>query len=141
MSSNVPIRACAVCARILDHADGAGYMHMISDGHVVVPVVPSEIRTDYRCDFCTAPHPTWVLPADSFKVAGIPAGSDGGWSACEACADLLRADDWAGLVRRAIREYAVWAGHPMLAESRMFLAQTYRRLSSKVSGPLERIAR
>jgi hypothetical protein len=53
------------------------------------------------CDFCshTTP-PTWLYPAADFEM--MPGHiSTGGWLACDGCATLIEAEDWAGLAKRA----------------------------------------
>ena len=56
------------------------------------------------CDFCNAPNPVWRFRAEPFVVDyGPMAGaSDADWAACDACRDLILADDRSGLVDRAM---------------------------------------
>jgi len=57
------------------------------------------------CDFCNAPNPLWRFRAEPFVVDyGPMAGvSDADWAACDACRDLILADDYNGLVDRAMQ--------------------------------------
>lgn len=43
------------------------------------------------CDFCSAPHPTWLYPADSFEMRRDGWGSTADWAACEECSALIEA--------------------------------------------------
>ena len=67
---------------------------MIDDGRM--------FQGDQRCDFCVpAQQARWDYPATSFvyRPEGLPMfGSDGGWLACQRCADLIEANDLDGLV-------------------------------------------
>ena len=56
-----------------------------------------------RCDFChPAKRARWDYPADSFKYVRnghLPFHSEGGWLACEQCAQLIEDNDREGLAR------------------------------------------
>jgi len=56
------------------------------------------------CDFCNAPNPAWRFRARAFVVDYGPmtGANDAGWAACDACRDLILADDLYGLVDRAM---------------------------------------
>ncbi len=71
------------------------------------------------CDFCSAPNPRWGYKARDFETVSYltlpPAGagltensygSAGAWAACDECADLVDADDFDGILDRAM------AGNP-----------------------------
>jgi len=68
------------------------------------------------CDFCNAPNPVWRFQARPFLVDyGAMAGaSDAGWAACDACRDMILANDRNGLVDRAM---LIAPAIPDLAES------------------------
>ena len=44
------------------------------------------------CDFCSAPGPAHVFDVPDFVMPSGAGESTGGWAACDACADLVRAD-------------------------------------------------
>jgi hypothetical protein len=59
-----------------------------------------------KCDFCSPPKlARWDYPASTFEVhfkpGSTPPGfrSEGGWLACDECADMIEADDREGLSR------------------------------------------
>lgn len=72
-----------------------------------------------RCDFCNLildrAKEVWTYPASDFagKVTGYTLdldekkkismgwGSDGGWSACEFCHDMIEGEHWYALAKRA----------------------------------------
>ena len=56
------------------------------------------------CDFCNAPNPVWRFRAEPFVVDYGPmvGASDADWAACDACRNLILADDRNGLVDRAM---------------------------------------
>ena len=56
------------------------------------------------CDFCNAPNPVWRFSARPFVVdyGTMASASDADWAACDACRDLILADDRNGLVDRAM---------------------------------------
>ena len=83
----------------------------------------------FVCDFCSAPgeeEDAWTYPCASFKygieIPGYPKGaSKGEWAACQACHELIDADDYDSLLRRAVD--AEIAKSPELKKFRpMFLA-------------------
>src|ERR1035438_7108962 len=60
--------------------------------------------TNMICDFCNAPNPVWRFSARPFVVdyGTMASASDADWAACDACRDLILADDRNGLVDRAM---------------------------------------
>lgn len=116
-------RVCAVCARglhrFVDTLTGdMEYIHPFdmelaeTDDHIPVPVLPSEISMDTRCDFCFWRDPQWVIPAKSFEYAtwqkiGMPIRGEsiGSWGACDVCADFVNRGLWSNLQRRSIEAH------------------------------------
>lgn len=151
-----PARACAVCAHVLDHyVEWRGgtivaerWQHTPQDepaDHLAVPVDPGEIHTEPSCDFCLGGDPpAWTLPASSFiyrqQAPGhVGDGSRGGWGVCGPCAGLIRADNWRGLLNRALRLWTEKDNMP--AEQRPIVARfvwdRWMQLRDNVTGPLE----
>ena len=56
------------------------------------------------CDFCNAPNPVWRFRARPFLIdyGPITGESDADWAACNACREMIVADDRNGLVDRAM---------------------------------------
>jgi hypothetical protein len=56
------------------------------------------------CDFCNAPNPVWRFRARPFLIdyGPITGESDADWAACNACREMILADDRNGLVDRAM---------------------------------------
>ena len=52
------------------------------------------------CDFCNAPNPVWRFSARPFVVdyGTMASASDADWAACDACRNMILADDRVGLV-------------------------------------------
>ena len=59
-----------------------------------------EDRDQPYCDVCGEPGPAWLYPCDSFALPQIGYESVTDWAACDACHDLIEADDTEGLYRR-----------------------------------------
>lgn len=58
------------------------------------------------CDFCSSEDVRWSYPARDFVARVVPiAGSEGGWAACDACHDLIEADDLDGLAKRSAETF------------------------------------
>jgi hypothetical protein len=108
-------RACAVCARPLHSVvpEGGGepswvHAEMEWEDHPAVPVAQDEIHVEYKCDFCSADNPAWVLPSRPFDsgeftvapgtVVDTMQGEN--FSCCDTCARLIETNQWNGLVRR-----------------------------------------
>jgi hypothetical protein len=68
------------------------------------------------CDFCNAPNPVWRFQARPFVVdyGSLAGASDAAWAACDACRDIILANDRNGLVDRAMQ---IAPAIPDLAES------------------------
>jgi hypothetical protein len=58
------------------------------------------------CDFCSGPDPAWRYPAVSFYDS-FGGRSVEDWLACEACHELIVADDRDGLARLSLRAAGV----------------------------------
>lgn len=77
------------------------------------------------CDFCSSPEPRYIESAEDFDVyfaidaQGKPeiGTSTGGWSSCEPCHQLVRAQKWHTLERRAID--AIAAKHPEFSRTQV----------------------
>lgn len=96
------------------------------------------------CDFCSAPHPTWVYPADNFAMQRFGWGSDGGWAACDECSDLIekKQDDAVINTRmpRVMTAALLKAGMPSLGRAELQIieqetAKLYKRFKKARSGP------
>lgn len=116
------------------------------DDHPAVPVRPP---ADYvgECDFCGIKKTTHVLPAKSFD-APIQAEEgytrtlgDTGWSACRACATLIRRGAWDILLVRhqVIMERRL--GEPMEPFAVTAVQMLWARLRENITGPLRPIER
>jgi hypothetical protein len=65
-----------------------------------------------KCDFCSAPDPTWAYPANTFiafeehlgQGESVGAISHGGWAACDVCHALIEAGDQQGIAKRSLDE-------------------------------------
>lgn len=60
-----------------------------------------------KCDFCSAPEPTWAYPAKDFiAYLALPLVGEslGAWAACEECHRLIEAGDREGLAVRSLDE-------------------------------------
>ena len=66
------------------------------------------------CDFCNAPNPVWRFSARPFVVdyGTMASASDADWAACDACRNMILADDRNGLVDRAMLIAPVIPGLP-----------------------------
>lgn len=150
MTEPLDWKVCAVCGRVLDRVtDHTGatvrWQHAAIDkaDHVVVPVSHTETTPVLKCDFCLADDPQWELPVNDFQM--LPAGltvtgqdqnSVSEWAACDICADLIRADDWPGLSRRAIKVHEQMAGGPLTAEMQLMLRLLHRNVRINATGPI-----
>ena len=57
------------------------------------------------CDFCSDHNPVRVYAAADFtfqKESALPQVSEGAWSACQACAEMIDAENWPALTERAL---------------------------------------
>lgn len=129
-------RACIVCGRVLEQVidgDVHLYRHAAIDepaDHLPVAVRPSEIprQVQYRCDFCLDEPVTHTLVVD--KELGIPAANimwDTEWAMCYPCADLVMAEDWLNLRRRAFEGFESKYGS-MSEKTKIEMRVVYRDL-------------
>lgn len=137
-------KVCAVCASVLDHRvpndrSEPYWAHNLAvpDDHPAVPVDADEIHVEWRCDFCYAPELDYTVPARDFSIPELPdTGSIGDWGACEACAELIRRDQWSALVRRVTASWYARRGEPMAPGTEAFLNRSYRLLRKNIIGPV-----
>lgn len=109
------LRMCEVCHRVLSVlVEKDGTITMVHSGqdtlagvdHEPDPV-PVDGRVRIRCDFCNAEtpqHACWTLPTATFvelEIDDTTHMSGGDFAACGTCAELIDADRWGLLVRRA----------------------------------------
>jgi hypothetical protein len=84
---------------------------------------------ELKCDFCSAPGPTWAYPARDFVAyLALPlvGESVGAWAACEECHRLIEAGDHEGLAVRSLDELIF--GCPEAAIAAPALKQELRQL-------------
>jgi hypothetical protein len=145
-------RACAVCARPLHSVvpEGGGEIRWVHaemdwEDHPAVPVGQDEIHTTYRCDFCSADNPPWVLPTRSFESGSfvVPGGefstaSGENFATCDECARLIETNQWNALVRRVARimaeKHDLGEGAQKVLEPG--LKDFYRRLRKNITGAI-----
>lgn len=83
-----------------------------------------EIVAGGKCDFCSPPRmASWEYPARTFIVPSTVPGvktyaSNGGWLACDPCAELIEANDTRTLVNR-------------LPNQQREVRETYKRIVTK----------
>lgn len=116
MSERKAHKICATCGHLLERAtrEGVtGWVHiaeLLGQGdHLAVPIDYDERYLTSSCDFCNADVPLaerHFLPVNDFTVA-LPIGgplksftSRGGYNSCPVCADLVRQEDWDGMLTR-----------------------------------------
>ncbi len=126
-------KVCAVCGRVLDRwTDGDGnnerWEHSTQDlkqfDHPAVPVGKHEIKPNYRCDFCNLDVSTHTVPASSFTVMITPeqhSVSEGNWSACPTCVELVCSGSWDELVERALTTSPAMRGMANSSETKAVL--------------------
>jgi hypothetical protein len=107
---------CAVCRRPLDSYelfDDDGTVIHFSWHHTISDMVDRDVRHDPdpvraadtgnevvgTCDFCGAPHPTWVYPCADFVIGSN--GMSGNWAACEKCRHAIDHGNWHNVADRA----------------------------------------
>lgn len=146
--------ACAVCAQVLfplatatpNGDEVVAWLHRaeLTGGpvdHIAVPVGVDEVHADVRCDFCSGPEPTWVLPVASFE-AGSEHTSHQDWAACDACARLLRKQQWDRLTKRVVlasaARHRISPSEPSLIES---VETLFAQVRENQSGPIRRSSR
>jgi len=120
--SEHPRAMCSRCNQLLNRVDnlntGASFwmhadptMETRCHPYLVLPVDESKLVS--FCDFCSSPVPgrvavVWCDPFitthedDEGQQVGPLVGDDGRWAACEVCADLIDAGDWAALTRHSV---------------------------------------
>lgn len=106
--------------------------------HVAIPVRRDEVQAETKCDFCSQPNPTWVLPVASFSADAVNASTQD-WSACEVCARLLKKSRWEQLTNRAIT--AMSARHGLSpSEPRLVLGlkALHAQVREHQTGPVRR---
>lgn len=85
------------------------------------------------CDFCTSNEPIYQnFPAKDFnwvQVKGVDLNSRGHWAACQTCAEMIKKDDWDGLLNRAIKSFV--KNHPDLAKFQSRAKEAIRELHQK----------
>ena len=85
-----------------------------------------------KCDFCSAPNPTWRYPARSFIgyiACGIAGESVGDWAACGECHRLIESGDRTLLTARSVATFLII--QPELAEIEDELAVELGTLHSR----------
>jgi len=145
--SHVPGRhVCQTCRRILSYDEATGqYVHPQEHLHWDhAPVAVPDLEFLYineKCDFCFADTSAWVLPAEPFVIAPGH-GSDGDWAACEACAELIRADAWYKLLQLVRKRWPeAHSGNRMPPETAQLHHLLWQELRTHVTGQLQRIER
>lgn len=100
-----------------------------------VPTMESPSKVHPVCDFCSAPNPPWGYLSADFAMGGIEAWRAGeGWSACDACADLIDAGDWDGLTERTLHSFGRKFGGDTDAIRPMIAALHSQFRDAKMSG-------
>ena len=132
------MKACAVCGYPLEEAvergQSLGYLHARKEhreDHIAVPVDPSEIRVNQRCDFCDGEPVTMLVLCASFRLPlpGPKSTSVGNWAACTACAHLISRRRWSALVTRVRRLAPATRGVP-----RSDIEAVYRAVEAHMIG-------
>lgn len=92
------VEALAAIGLMVREADG--------EWHVHTPLPDMETMPELAiCDFCNQRPVTWYVDCAPFTVGGddiLPMNSLADWLACEACGDLIAADDRVGLILRSL---------------------------------------
>jgi hypothetical protein len=100
------VTACQVCRKVLDrHTNLFGEEEWVhsrlweeTPDHDPVPVPSHTIDTDFICDYCDAPNPTWQhFGPDVFQTGN---GQYDNFAVCEVCNQLVRFGNVEGLLRR-----------------------------------------
>jgi hypothetical protein len=83
------------------------------------PAPPGDLDTViYRCDFCDAVDPGWVIPVQDFRSITGPGrpvlDSISDWAACDRCAGYVTRRQWDQLIRYGLRGAS--AGKPTWPE-------------------------
>jgi hypothetical protein len=144
------VRVCAVCGRVLDiitRGDHTYWTHTLADlpaDHPAVPATVTEVAARYRCDFCSADQPRWVLPARPFQLDGIPqAAVVEAWAACDTCAGLIRANRWTALRDHVVATARGSVGFGLTRRETQAMGaaldRLYRQLRANITGTLHQI--
>ena len=127
---------CAVCRRALNIENGR-YIHPAKDepvSHDPVPIAFGVMPALLRCDFCSAEHPTKLLPARTFQTPIIGAGSLGNWACCSICAGFIEKGMLESLISRAV-ETAPPELRKLTGIRKLYRA-LYSNLQDNITGPL-----
>lgn len=110
-------RQCREPLHRITAADGVDiWHHRDRHDHSEQPVPALETTAvSTVCDFCSSPNPPWVYPVDAgqYQASGftvsVTVNSDGWWTACDRCADLIdrgRRDDLARASAARLRDHS-----------------------------------
>lgn len=132
----LPHTACGVCGHVLNRYTGPfgeSWLHVLDtdNDHPPVPVPVASAQTKLMCDFCLTEGARWILPVEDYEV-GDGGQNVGDWLACDACADMLRRDDWNALITRAM--HTMRERHAGAAPSRRTFETMYGQLRQHVVG-------
>jgi heterodisulfide reductase subunit C len=102
-------------------------------------------NANLQCDFCSAPCPTWRYPARSFiayRASNLAGESVGDWAACDACHELIEADDRQHLAERSLNELILKHPEARAAAEILLqdLAQLHRQFFEHRHGPAVPVA-
>jgi len=131
--------ACGVCGHVLNlysDAFGERWVHALpsDEDHPPVPVYADSIHTTFMCDFCLAEGASWALPVEDYADSST-AASSGDWAACDACAALLRVNDWDKLITRTVAA----SRNRGNSYSRQDYELLYQKLRQHVIGKVRRV--
>jgi hypothetical protein len=135
-------QACGVCSFPLERR-GEQWLHVrdlsttVAD-HIAVPVPMSAIPARTRCDICDREPAAYEVNADSFKLPATDSRSVGAWALCVLCGPAMntaiRRHSPQPLVTRHLEERRARGDHPLAAETRRWLVETYDRLLVHLTG-------
>jgi hypothetical protein len=91
------------------------------------------------CDFCSACHPAWLYPADSF-LDQFKSVSQGDWLACGECHRLIEAGDRDALAARVALTPIVQSGAIDPRRARQYATTLHRGFFEHRRGEARRIA-
>lgn len=142
-------RMCGVCHHILTPVEQAGgllWAHGLNADHEPVPVPVQD--PELKCDFCSAPDPTWqaectpFLTSTNVVVPGVDFDQqdDGLWAACDTCADYIRRGDWQRLAYRSQKNFVRVSGMPTELASRL-ITHIQGQFRHHYTGEITRISR
>lgn len=92
-----------------------------------------------RCDFCSAPGPTWRYPARSFIcycVPNIAGESVADWAACDPCHSLIESGNRRDLAQRSLDELIMKHPEARAAATELYedLAELHRKFFEHRTG-------